>query len=108
MSYVQPIGGHIIIVEMVFAAELEHRGQQIKAAGPLPCRAGDMVRAVVTTGKQSGTYVGLAAVRTTGSFNIRTPQGTVQGISYRCSTLLQHSDGYSYGHERGKAFPPAS
>jgi hypothetical protein len=108
MSHVQPIGGHIIIVEVVFAAELEHRGQQIKVAGPPACRTGDMVRAVVTTGKRSGTYVGRVAVRATGSFNIRTPQGTVQGIGYRCSTLLQYSDGYSYGHERGKASPPAS
>ena len=108
MSYVQPIGGHIIIVEVVFAAELEHRGQQIKVVGPPACRTRNMGRAVVTTGKRSGTYVGRVAGRVTGSFNIRTPQGTVQGISYRCSTLLQHSDGYSYGHERGKAFPPAS
>ena len=108
MSYVQPIGGHIIIVEVVFASELEQRGQQIKVAGPPACRTGDMVRAVVTTGKRSGTYVGRVAGRATGSFNIRTPQGTVQSISYRCGTLLQHSDGYSYGHERGKASPPAS
>ena len=108
MSYVQPIGGHIIIVEVVFAAELEHRGQQIKVAGPPACHTGDMVRAAVTTGKRSGTYVGRVAGCATGSFNIRTPQGSVQDINYRCSMLLRHSDGYSYGHERGKAFPPAS
>lgn len=63
-------------------------------------QTGDMVRAVVTTGKKVGTYVGRVAVRTTGSFNITNTQGTVQGISHRTCTSVHCGDGYSYGKGR--------
>jgi len=59
-------------------------------------QTGDIVRAVVTSGVKVGTYMGKVAVRATGSFNITTAQGTVQGISHRFCTVLHHSDGYSY------------
>jgi 5-methylcytosine-specific restriction endonuclease McrA len=71
-------------------------------------RTGDIVRALVMVGKHSGTYVGRVAVRSSGSFNITTTQGTVQGISHRFCTLLHHSDGYSYCYERRAAFPPVA
>ncbi|MFC3820746.1 RNA-guided endonuclease IscB [Planomonospora venezuelensis] len=57
---------------------------------------GDLVRAVVPSGKKAGTHAGRVAVRTTGSFNIRTRQGLVQGIGYRHVRLLQRADGYGY------------
>jgi 5-methylcytosine-specific restriction endonuclease McrA len=60
-------------------------------------QTGDIVRAVVTTGKKVGTYVGKVAIRATGSFNITTPGGTVQGISHRFCTTLHRRDGYQYG-----------
>jgi hypothetical protein len=41
---------------------------------------GDIVRAVVPSGKKTGTYVGKVAVRSSGYFNITTAQGVVQGI----------------------------
>ncbi|MFL5691529.1 MAG: RNA-guided endonuclease IscB [Ktedonobacteraceae bacterium] len=59
-------------------------------------QTGDMVRAVVTKGTKAGTYVGKVAVRATGSFNITTKTGTVQGISHRFCTPLHRCDGYSY------------
>ncbi len=59
-------------------------------------QTGDLVRAVVTSGVNSGTYVGRIAVRATGSFNITTKQGRRQGISHRFCTFLHKSDGYSY------------
>jgi 5-methylcytosine-specific restriction endonuclease McrA len=59
-------------------------------------QTGDIVRAEVPTGKKVGTYVGRVAVRTTGSFNITTKNGTVQGISHRLCTPLHRCDGYSY------------
>jgi 5-methylcytosine-specific restriction endonuclease McrA len=59
-------------------------------------QTGDIVRAVVTSGVKVGTYVGKVAVRVTGSFNITTRQGKVQGVSYRVCTLLQRGDGYVY------------
>jgi 5-methylcytosine-specific restriction endonuclease McrA len=60
-------------------------------------QSGDMIRAVVTSGKKMGTYVGKVAVRATGSFNIATKHGKVQGIGHRFCTALHTSDGYSYG-----------
>jgi 5-methylcytosine-specific restriction endonuclease McrA len=59
-------------------------------------QSGDIVRAEVRTGKKVGTYVGRVAVRTTGSFNLTTKNGTVQGISHRFCTPLHRCDGYSY------------
>lgn len=70
-------------------------------------QTGDMVRAVVTKGKKIGTYVGKVAVRSSGSFNITTTHGVVQGISHRSCTPIQRSDGYRY--EKGvAAFPPVA
>ena len=70
-------------------------------------QTGDIVRAVVTQGKKIGTYVGKVAVRSSGSFNITTTHGVVQGISHRSCTSIHRSDGYRY--EKGAAaFPPVA
>ncbi|AEP13381.1 hypothetical protein Cabther_B0379 [Chloracidobacterium thermophilum B] len=58
--------------------------------------AGDLVRVVVTTGKKAGNYLGRVAIRASGSFNIQSATGLVQGIHHRCCTLLQRADGYGY------------
>lgn len=60
-------------------------------------QTGDMVKAVVHKGKKAGVYVGCVAIRTSGSFNIRTENNIVQGISYQYCHLLQRADGYNYG-----------
>jgi 5-methylcytosine-specific restriction endonuclease McrA len=57
---------------------------------------GDLVRAVVPTGKKAGTHTGRVAVRASGSFNITTGHGTVQGIRHKHVRLLQRADGYAY------------
>jgi len=57
---------------------------------------GDIVKAVVTTGKKAGTYVGRVAVRTRGTFNIKTEVTTVQGIGWKHCQLVHRADGYSY------------
>lgn len=59
-------------------------------------RTGDMVKAVVPKGKNAGTYVGRVAVRASGSFNIQTGGGVVQGISHKHCRLIQRGDGYGY------------
>ena len=59
-------------------------------------QTGDMVRAEVPQGKNAGKHVGRVAVRASGSFNVRTAHGVVQGISYRYCRLLQRADGYGY------------
>jgi 5-methylcytosine-specific restriction endonuclease McrA len=69
-------------------------------------QTGDIVKAVVTSGKKVGVYVGRVAVRATGSFNITTKAGTVEGIGHRFCAPLHRVDGYSY--QKGEAaFPPA-
>ena len=59
-------------------------------------QTGDLVKAVVQKGKKLGTYTGRVAVRASGSFNIQTSMGVVQGISYKHCTLIQRNDGYGY------------
>ena len=59
-------------------------------------QTGDMVRAIVPKGKKMGTWLGRVAVRKTGSFNIQTLDGAIQGISHRHCTLTQRADGYGY------------
>jgi len=60
---------------------------------------GDLVKATVTQGKKQGCYRGRVAVQATGSFNIQTSEGVVQGISYRHCKVLQRGDGYGYKHQ---------
>jgi hypothetical protein len=48
------------------------------------------------TGKKAGIHTGRVAVRSTGSFTITTPHGTVQSIGHRHTRLLQRADGYGY------------
>ena len=59
-------------------------------------QTGDIVKAVVTSGKKVGTYTGRVAVRATGSFNITTAKGTIQGISFKYCKSVHKMDGYSY------------
>lgn len=60
-------------------------------------QTGDIVKAVVTKGKKTGTYLGKVSIRTTGSFNIKTIEKTVQGISWKYCIPIHRKDGYVYG-----------
>ncbi|WP_273634034.1 RNA-guided endonuclease IscB [Streptomyces muensis] len=57
---------------------------------------GDLVRAVIPSGKYAGTWTGRVAVRTTGRFNVRSERGVAQGIHHRYIQLVQRADGYGY------------
>lgn len=59
-------------------------------------QTGDMVQAVVPTGKKTGTHAGRVAIRASGNFNIKTSDGLVQGISHRHCKVVQRADGYGY------------
>jgi 5-methylcytosine-specific restriction endonuclease McrA len=59
-------------------------------------QTGDIVRAVVTTGKKIGNYAGIVAIRSSGSFNISTKNGLIQGISHKFCLRIHAKDGYSY------------
>lgn len=68
-------------------------------------RTGDLVRAVVPAPSiKAGVYVGRLAVRATGSCNIKTSTGTVQGIHIRHCRSLHRGDGYAY--QKGEAVLP--
>ena len=68
-------------------------------------RTGDMVSANVTKGKKIGAYTGRVAIRATGSFNIQTNNGVVQGIGHKHCKVMMRGDGYSYCLNR--TFNPA-
>ncbi|MEU2614211.1 RNA-guided endonuclease IscB [Micromonospora sp. NPDC007271] len=70
-------------------------------------QTGDLVHAVVPAGKNKGRHTGRVAVRTTGSFNIRTSHALVQGIHHRHVRLLQRADGWAYTREEERRFLPA-
>jgi 5-methylcytosine-specific restriction endonuclease McrA len=61
-------------------------------------QTGDIVKSVVKTGKKVGEYIGRIATRATGSFNISTRNGLVQGISYKTCKTIHKKDGYSYSN----------
>ena len=46
--------------------------------------------------KKAGVHQGRVAVRQSGSFNIQTSAGVVQGIAHRLCILIQRADGYAY------------
>ncbi len=71
-------------------------------------QTGDLVRVVVPKGSKQGRYVGRVAVRSSGSFNLTTPQRTLQGISHRFCTLIARSDGYSYQQGKERVLPPVA
>jgi len=76
------------------------RGYLTRSKSAFGFQTGDLVRAVVTTGKKAGTYLGRVAIRAGGSFNIQSATGLVQGIHHRFCTLLQRADGYGYAWTR--------
>lgn len=77
-------------------------------------RTGDLMRAVLpASSTKAGVYVGRLAVRATGSCNITTRSGIVQGIHIRYCQPLQRGDGYRYSYissdqKGGAALPPLS
>jgi len=60
-------------------------------------QTGDIIKAVVTSGKKVGTYTGRVAVRSSGSFNVSAVQGLIQGINHKYCFSIHQKDGYNYG-----------
>ncbi len=57
---------------------------------------GDLVRAVVPSGRKRGSHTGRVAIRTRGEFDVRTAAGLVKDIHHRHFRLLQRGDGWAY------------
>jgi len=55
-------------------------------------QTGDIVKAVVTKGKNTGTHIDRIAVRFSGSFRV----GNIDGINWKRCAALHRADGYSY------------
>src|SRR5919199_432267 len=59
-------------------------------------QTGDIVRAVVPKGKNTGTHVGRVTVRATGQFDITTATCKLQIINHKYCKPIHRQDGYSY------------
>lgn len=59
-------------------------------------QTGDIVKAIVTSGKKVGEYVGRIGTRATGNFNISTKNGLIQGVNHKYCQPIHRKDGYSY------------
>ena len=68
-------------------------------------KTGDIVKAVVPSGKPRGTHVGKVAIKTSGTFTITTRQRAVPDVPYRYCRRVHQADGYAY--QKGeRAFLP--
>lgn len=81
------------------------RGYLIRKKSVRGFATGDMVQAIVPTGKKAGTHVGRVAIRASGSFNIQTSTGVVQGIGYHYCSAIARSDGYGYALDARSPLP---
>lgn len=72
---------------------IRHRSNQVKHFG---FQTGDIVKAVVTSGKKIGTHSGRVLCRQTGSFDITTATGRVAGINQKYCQFVHRKDGYAY------------
>ncbi|TBR58070.1 HNH endonuclease [Westiellopsis prolifica IICB1] len=59
-------------------------------------QTGDMVRAILPTGKFAGTHVGRLTIRESGVFEMRTPKGKVSPVRYKYCKSIHRNDGYMY------------
>jgi 5-methylcytosine-specific restriction endonuclease McrA len=64
-------------------------------------QTGDIVKAIVPTGKNTGTHIGRVAVRRSGSFRL----GEVDGLVHHHCRIIHHCDGYEYQKGIGRVHP---
>lgn len=68
-------------------------------------QTGDIVRAVVPSGKYTGKHIGRVVCRASGSFDIRTALGKVVGVHHKYCCVVHHADGYGYMKGEGAISP---
>jgi len=62
----------------------------------LDLELGTLLKQLSPKVKKIGTYLGRVATRASGSFNISTQKGLVQGISHKYCQIVHGKDGYQY------------
>ena len=72
------------------------RGYLVRKKRVFGFQTGDRIYASVRKGKKTGVYTGRVAVRSSGSFNIQTDTGVIQGISWKDCRLKARANGYNY------------
>jgi 5-methylcytosine-specific restriction endonuclease McrA len=72
------------------------RGYLMRQKSAFDFSTGDMVVATVPSGKKAGIHRGRVAIRASGSFNVTTSAGVIQGLAHRHMRLIQRADGYGY------------
>jgi len=72
------------------------RGYLMRQKGVHGFQTGDMVRAIVPKGKNTGVHVGRVAVRASGNFNIKVGATTLTDVGWKYCRLISKSDGYGY------------
>ena len=61
-------------------------------------QTGDMVKAIVPSGKNKGVHMGKVAVRAMGSFAILFQKGKIDGINQKYIKRIHAQDGYAYAN----------
>ena len=61
-------------------------------------QTGDIVKAIVTKGSKKGEYLGRVIVKSSGYFEIKSKNSSVQGINHKYCRLIQKGDGYLYNY----------
>lgn len=59
-------------------------------------RTGDIVRAILPSGKFSGIHIGRLTVRESGVFEMKTPIGKVSPVRHKYCKSIYRNDGYMY------------
>ena len=72
------------------------RGYLTRSKSAFGYQTGDIVKAIVTKGKNKGVWVGRVAIRARGHFNIQTSEKTISSISHKNCHLLMHANGHNY------------
>ncbi|MEU1902047.1 RNA-guided endonuclease IscB [Nocardiopsis dassonvillei] len=67
-------------------------------------QTGDLARAAVPSGRNTGTHTGRVAVRSSGSHTLRTSHGPMK-TSWKNLCLLQRADGYGYTTQKEAGAP---
>jgi hypothetical protein len=70
-------------------------------------QTGDIVKANIKKGKNTGECQGRVLCRATGTFDIKTKSGRKSGISYKHIKKTQNNDGYEYSIVASSPCPKA-